>query len=316
MPLLLIVPGPPATAGPLVLSPVNVSACPTGEESAALARTLTGEGVRLCLTDSDPDHNRTVLSLLGPPGGIARAILALFSWALAHVDLARHTGVHPRVGSVDVVPLVPVRGTDMAACVAMSRRLGREIGDRFGVPVFLYGHSAAAPARAGVASIRRGGSEGLAARMAGGGDWAPDFGPGEPNLRAGVSILGARDPLIAFNVDLEGSDLETARAVARAVRESSGGLPGLMAIGVELAGRRAFQVAMNVTRVRPGCLEEAFDRVVGEAGKRGAEVAGSEIIGLVPEAAWPPGGARRLRSFNWSPERLVEFHVRAWDASH
>ena len=247
-------------------------------------------GVRLLDASSDRDHNRSVLTLAGEAEGLQAALLELYEQALAEIDLRRHEGVHPRVGAVDVVPFVPLGGASMEAAIAAAERLGAEVARRFGVPVYLYERAARRPARASLAEIRRGGFEGFAARIAEPA-WAPDFGPPRVHPTAGVTVIGARFFLIAFNVVLATPDVAVARAVARKVRESGGGLPAVRAMGVYLASRGLAQVSMNLTDYRRTSMPAAFERVRKEAQALGTRVIESEVIGLVPEAAaagWTP----------------------------
>ncbi|HEX3527468.1 MAG TPA: glutamate formimidoyltransferase [Thermoanaerobaculia bacterium] len=245
-------------------------------------------GARVLDVSSDPDHNRSVLTLAGGAEALHRALLALYETALAEIDLTRHQGVHPRLGAVDVVPFVPLGTTPMAEAAAAAERLAREVAERFSLPVYLYEQAARPhpghPGRRLLAEIRRGGFEGLAAKMADPA-WAPDAGPLHPHPTAGASVIGARFFLIAFNALLDTADVEVARAVARRVRESGGGLPAVRAMGVYLASRRQAQVSMNLVDFRRTSLLTALDRVRHEAAAFGARVTATEVIGLVPEEA-------------------------------
>ncbi len=263
----------------------NVSEGRRPEVVARLAGALSSvPGVRLLDVSSDPDHNRSVYSLAGEAGGLHAALLAFYETALAEVDLTRHKGVHPRVGAVDVVPFVPLGDTPMAAAIAAAERLAAEVSRRFGLPAYLYERAARHPGRTALADIRRGGFEGFAAKLA---DplWAPDFGPAQAHPTAGVTVIGARFFLIAFNVVLETPEVGVARAVARKVRESGGGLPAVRAMGVYLASRGLAQVSMNLVDYRRTSMLRALERVRQEAEVLGARVLESEVIGLVPEEA-------------------------------
>jgi glutamate formiminotransferase / 5-formyltetrahydrofolate cyclo-ligase len=241
-------------------------------------------GVRLLDVSSDPDHNRSVLTLAGEADGLHAALLALYAAALAEIDLTRHQGVHPRVGAVDVVPFVPLGDTPMAAAVAAAERLAAEVARRFGLPVYLYERAARRPERTALADIRRGGFEGFAGKIADPA-WAPDFGPPRLHPTAGVTVIGARFFLIAFNAVLETPDVAVARAVARKVRESGGGLPAVRAMGVYLASRGRAQVSMNLVDYRRTSILRALERVRQEAEALGTRVVESEVIGLVPAEA-------------------------------
>ncbi|MFL6192633.1 MAG: glutamate formimidoyltransferase [Thermoanaerobaculia bacterium] len=263
----------------------NVSEGRRPEVVARLAAAAaSGPGVRLLDRTSDPDHNRSVLTLAGGAEGLRQGLLALYETALAEIDLSRHQGVHPRVGAVDVAPFVPLGETPMAEAVAAAERLGAEVARRFGLPVYLYESAARRPERTRLADIRRGGFEGFPARIADPA-WAPDFGPARVHPTAGVTVVGARFFLIAFNAVLDTPDVAVARAIARRVRESDGGLPAVRALGVPLASRGLAQVSMNLVDYRRTPLLAAFRRVEQEAAALGAGVLESEVIGLVPAAA-------------------------------
>jgi glutamate formiminotransferase len=263
----------------------NVSEGRRPEVVARLAAAASSPpGVRLLDVSSDPDHNRSVLTLAGDAEGLVQGLLALYEVALAEIDLTRHQGVHPRVGAVDVVPFVPLGDTPMAEAVAAAERLAAEVARRFGLPVYLYERAARTPQRAALAAIRRGQFEGFAARLQDP-SWAPDFGPARVHPTAGVTVVGARSFLIAFNAVLDTPDVTVARAVARNVRESGGGLPAVRAMGVYLASRGRAQVSMNLVDFRRTPVLRALERVRAEAAALGARVVESELIGLMPEEA-------------------------------
>jgi glutamate formiminotransferase len=262
----------------------NVSEGRRPEVVARLAAAVSVPGARLLDLSSDPDHNRSVLTLAGDADGLHAALLALYEAALAEIDLTHHQGVHPRVGAVDVVPFVPLGDTPMAAAVAAAERLAPEVARRFGLPVYLYERAARRPGRTALADVRRGGFEGFAAKIADPA-WAPDFGPGRVHPTAGVTVIGARFFLIAFNAVLATPDVALARAVARRVRESGGGLPAVRAMGVYLASRGRAQVSMNLVDYRRTPIQTALARVRREAEALGTQVAECELIGLVPAEA-------------------------------
>ncbi|MEO6192923.1 MAG: glutamate formimidoyltransferase [Thermoanaerobaculia bacterium] len=267
----------------------NVSEGRRPEAVARLAAAASSPpGVRLLDVSSDPDHNRSVLTLAGEPGGLHQGLLALYEAALAEIDLTRHQGVHPRVGAVDVVPFVPLGDTPMAAAVAAAGRLAPEVARRFGLPVYLYERAARRPERTALANIRgnhrRGGFEGLAERLSDPA-WAPDFGPSRVHPTAGATVIGARFFLIAFNAVLATADVTAARAIARRVRESGGGLPAVRAMGVHLASRGLAQVSMNLVDYRRTPVARALERVEEEAAALGTRVVETEIVGLVPAEA-------------------------------
>ena len=263
----------------------NVSEGRRPEVVARLAAAVSAPpGVRLLDVSSDPDHNRTVLTLAGEPAGLHAALLALYETALAEIDLNRHQGVHPRVGAVDVVPFVPLGDTPMAAAVAAAEELASEVARRFDLPVYLYERAARHPGRTALADVRRGGFEGFAAKLAEAA-WTPDFGPARVHPTAGVTVIGARFFLIAFNAVLATPDVTVARAIARRVRESGGGLPAVRAMGVYLASRDRAQVSMNLVDYRRTPVLRALDRVREEAAALGTQVVETELIGLIPEEA-------------------------------
>jgi glutamate formiminotransferase len=263
----------------------NVSEGRRPEVVALLAAAVSSvPGVRLLDISSDADHNRTVLTLAGEAAALHQALLALYETALAEIDLTRHQGVHPRAGAVDVVPFVPLGSTPMAAAVAAAEGLAAEVAERFGLSVYLYEQAARRPERTALADIRRGGFEGFGAKIA---DplWAPDFGPARRHPTAGITVIGARFFLIAFNVLLDTDDVTVVRAVARKVRESGGGLPAVRAMGVYLASRGRAQVSMNLVDYRRTPMFRALERVREEAAILGAGVVESQVVGLVPEEA-------------------------------
>lgn len=274
---------------PLLESVPNVSEGRRPEVVARLAAAASsGPGVRLLDLSSDPDHNRSVLTLAGEPEGLLQGLLALYEAALAEIDLTRHQGAHPRIGAVDVVPFVPLGDTPMAAAVAAANRLAPDVARRFGLPVYLYERAARRPERTLLADIRgnnrRGGFEGLAARLADPA-WAPDFGPAHPHPTAGATVIGARFFLIAFNAVLTTADVSVARAIAGQVRERGGGLPAVRALGIHLASRDLAQVSMNLVDYRRTPILTALRRVEEEAAAMGTGVIETEVIGLIPEAA-------------------------------
>jgi glutamate formiminotransferase len=263
----------------------NVSEGRRPEVVARLAAAASSPpGVRLLDVSSDPDHNRSVLTLAGEPEGLHQGLLALYAAAVAEIDLNEHQGVHPRLGAVDVAPFVPLGDTPMEMAVAAAGRLAPEVAARFGMPVYLYERAARSPGRLALAEIRRGGFERLAAKLADPA-WAPDFGPARAHPTAGATVIGARFFLIAFNAVLATADVSVARAIARQVRESGGGLPAVRAMGVSLASRGLAQVSMNLVDYRRTPPARALERVVAAAAALGTRVVETEIIGLVPAAA-------------------------------
>jgi len=265
--------------------------------------------VLLLHTTMDHDHHRSVLTFAGPPDAVGEAALRVISTATDLIDLRRHEGVHPRIGSTDVVPFIPIRDVSMDECVSLARTVGQEVGTRFDIPVFLYEQAATHQHRRRLEAIRSGGLNGLASRMEEDPTWHPDFGPVHLHETAGATVIGAREPLIAFNVNLNTEDLSAAKDIARAIRESAGGLPRLKAIGVKLASRHMVQVAMNLTDYRVTPMHKAFQAVATESAKRGIDIVGSELIGLVPQAAFDHVAAASLHLEPFNPTNILETRI-------
>lgn len=249
---------------------------------AALARPFRDTpGVKLLDVSSDPHHNRTVITAAGEPEALLSATFLVVREAVAKIDLNSHRGAHPRMGAADVVPFIPLKGVTMAECVALAKRLGEMVGE-MGVPVVLYEEAASAPHRRNLAQVRKGEFEGWPEKIKDPA-WRPDYGPSQVHPTAGVCAVGARPPLIAYNVNLNTSDLNVAKAIAKKVRHLGGGLRYVKALGVP-AGEKV-QVSMNLTDYRGTAIYQALEMVRMEARRFGVEVAGSEIVGLVPLAA-------------------------------
>ena len=266
-------------------------------------------GVRLLDYSSDPSHNRSVYTLVGDADGVKRATLALFEQAVAAIDLRTHRGEHPRLGAVDVVPFVPIEGITMAECVALAQEVGAAVADRFGVPVFLYEEASANPARRNLEDIRRGEFEGLATKMRNV-EWTPDFGPAVPHPSAGASVIGARMPLIAYNINLNTNRLDVAKKIAAAIRHSSGGLRYVKAAGFMLEDRGIAQVSMNLTNYEKTPIFRVFEIVKREAARHGVSILESEIVGLVPSAALTAAAEFYLQIERFGPEQVLENKLR------
>lgn len=240
--------------------------------------------VKVLDVKSDKDHNRTVLTLAGNEDGLKQAIHALFEGALKHIDLRKHKGEHPRMGAVDVVPFIPVREVTMEECIEFSKQMAEHIATSFQVPVYLYEKSASRTDRQNLASIRKGEFEGFSEKI-NFPEWKPDYGPTEVHPSAGVVAVGAREFLVAYNINLDTEDLQIASKIARAIRHSSGGLRYVKAMGVMLEERKVAQVSMNLTNFRKTPIFRVFEMVKTEASRYGVNVLGSEIVGLVPNDA-------------------------------
>jgi glutamate formiminotransferase len=268
-------------------------------------------GVHLLDHTMDPDHHRCVLTIAGEPEAVVEAAFRAIHVATDLIDLQNHTGAHPRVGATDVVPFIPIRGTTMQDCVQLAKRLGQRVGQELDIPVFLYERAALHPDHAPLEAVRRGGLEGLAFRMESDPDWTPDFGPSHLHKSAGAVVIGARPPLIAFNVNLHSTNLELARSIAKTIRQSNGGISHLKAIGVELASRRMVQVAMNLIDYEVTPLHVVFGAVQTQAALHGVTVAGSEIVGLVPQAALVETAMEALRLDRFDPAQVLETKIEA-----
>jgi glutamate formiminotransferase / 5-formyltetrahydrofolate cyclo-ligase len=260
----------------------------------AAAAVKAAPGVVLLDRTSDPDHNRSVLTFLGDGEPLVAAMTALVEASLAAIDLRTHKGAHPRLGAVDVVPFVPVRGATAAECVGLAKSLGKTLAERFGLPVFLYEDAASSPERQNLATIRKGEFEGLAKKMQDPA-WKPDFGPSAPHPSGGAVVVGARAPLIAYNINLGTADLAVADRIAKAIRHLSGGYRFVKAMGVKLEARGQVQVSINMTNFEKTPLHRVFETVRSEAERHGVPVVGSEIVGLVPQAALLAAAGHYLR---------------------
>lgn len=275
------------------------------EEIVAAA---AGPGRRVIDYSLDPDHNRAVITIVGTPDGIEDGIVGLTGRALALIDLRRHTGAHPRMGAVDVVPFVPVRGVTMEDCVEISRRVGARLAAEYDLPIYLYEESARSPARRDLAAIRKGEFEGLAEKMLLP-EWAPDFGPARPHPSGGATAVGAREFLIAYNIELATSDLSVAKRIARAVRGSSGGLRYVKALGFPLEDKGIVQVSMNLTNFRKTPILRVFELVQREAARYGVNVTRSELVGMAPRQAIYDVAAMSLQLDSLSPDQILEDRI-------
>ena len=234
-------------------------------------------GVLLLQRDLDPDHNRSVITFAGTAKVVVEGALRGIAMAVERIDLRRHSGVHPRIGAADVVPFVPLEGATLDHCAGLARQVGKAVWERLGVPVYFYEAAAASPDRAPLENVRRGGFENPAL--------APDLGGPQLHVSAGACAIGARNLLVAFNVNLNSSDLTVAKAIARKIRASSGGLPFVKAMGVPLASRGMVQVSMNLTNFEATPLSRVVAAVQAEAAAHGVSIAGTEVVGLAPRKA-------------------------------
>jgi glutamate formiminotransferase len=265
-------------------------------------------GVRLLDYQRDADHNRLVVTTVGEPEAMKAAVLAAMAAAIAAIDLRTHAGQHPRMGAVDVVPFIPVKNLSVKEAVELSREVAAAAADRFKLPIFLYEESATAGHRKNLADIRKGQFEGMPQKLRLP-EWKPDFGPAEVHPTAGVTAVGARMPLIAYNVNLGTPNLDIANDIARKVRHLSGGLRYCKALGIEVKERGIVQVSMNLTDYTRTALYRAFELVRIEAERWGVPVVGSEIVGLVPMGALVDAAAYYLRLENFTPEQVLEARI-------
>ena len=288
----------------------NVSEGRRTDVVEGLAAALRSDpGVRLLDYSSDASHNRSVFTLVGEAAPLKTAILALFARAASEIDLRTHRGEHPRLGAVDVIPFVPIEGVTMADCVALARDVGATVAAEFGIPVYLYEEASADPQRRNLEDIRRGEFEGLSTKMATAG-WQPDFGPAQPHPSAGASVIGARMPLIAYNINLNTDRLDVAKKIAAAIRHSSGGLRYVKAMGVKVEDRNLAQVSMNLTNYEKTPIFRVFELVKREAERYGIAILESEIVGLVPSAALVSSAEFYLQLGRFSAAQVLENKLR------
>lgn len=262
-------------------------------------------GVILANLSMDPDHHRMVVSLLGQESGLTRAILELYELASEFIDLRIHQGVHPRIGAVDVVPFVPLAGTSMERARDLALDTARQIAQHFQVPLILYEESAQRPENRVLPDLRRGGLEGLSQRLQ---QIPPDFGPLQPHPQLGATILGARRPLVAFNLVLKSDDLEKARTIARALRGSNGGLPSVRALGLYLESKQKVQISINLTDPNQVDLGQVYQEAEKLCRQQGVEIESSELIGLAPARSFLKLAQHHLRMPNLEPGQLLEWN--------
>ena len=265
-------------------------------------------GVKLLDYSNDEDHNRLVVTVVGEPEPLRDAVLEAVGVAVELIDLNHHQGQHPRMGAVDVVPFIPIRGVTMDDAIALSREVGEEAARRYGLPVFLYEKSATAPHRENLAAIRKGEFEGMAEKIHQP-EWKPDFGPAERHPTAGTVAIGARMPLVAYNINLSTPSLEIAHDIAKKIRFIGGGLRYCKAMGVELKDRGITQVSINMTDYTRTALYRAFELVRIEARRYGVSIVGSEIIGLVPMEALIDTASYYLGLENFSLRQVLEARI-------
>jgi glutamate formiminotransferase/formiminotetrahydrofolate cyclodeaminase len=291
-------------ASPLIECIPNFSEARKPEVVEAILAAITGvPGISLLNCSSDTDHNRTVITFVGPPAAVEEAAFRGIQKAADLIDLNQHTGSHPRIGATDVVPFVPISGVEMAECVQIARRLGKRVGEEIQVPVYLYEEAATRPDRVNLEDIRRGQYEGLKVEIASDPDRAPDFGPARLGA-AGATVIGARPPLIAYNVYLTTQDVGIAKQIAKAMRHSSGGFRYVKGLGMLVDGRA--QVSMNLTNFRRTPIHRVVEAIRREAARYGVAIHHAELVGLIPGEALMEAAAWYLQLDDFDPDQVLE----------
>jgi glutamate formiminotransferase len=263
------------------------------------------KGAQVLDISSDADHNRSVLTMVGNEQGLKDAILILFEKAIEHIDLTKHKGEHPRMGAVDVVPFVPIKGVTMDDCVALSKEIGELVANKFDIPVYLYEESASSPERESLPKIRKGQFEGFFEKIKQP-EWKPDFGPQEVHPTAGVVAIGARMFLIAYNVYLSTDNVEIADKIAKAIRHISGGLRYVKALGMMIEERKLTQVSINLVDYQKTPIYRVFELIRAEARRYGVHIVDSEIVGMVPSEALIDTAQYYLQLAGFSSSQVLE----------
>lgn len=268
----------------------------------------TKQDVKLLNYSSDKDHNRMVITAIGEPQALKKAVIESIGKAIELIDLNQHTGQHPRMGAADVVPFIPIRNVTMDEAITLAKEVAKEVSDKFNLPVYLYEKAASNPQRENLATVRKGGFEGLSEKLKQP-EWKPDFGPSKPHPTAGASIIGARTFLIAYNINLNTDRIEIANNIAKKIRYIGGGLRYCKAMGVELKERNIVQVSMNLTDYTKTSIYQVFELVKVEAKRYGVTIAGSELIGLSPMNALLDAAEYYLGLENFSAKQIIETHL-------
>jgi glutamate formiminotransferase len=276
-----------------------------------VAAIKTVPGAVLLDRESDADHNRSVVTFVAPPDRVVDAAIAAAKKAAELIDLNEHKGEHPRMGATDVIPFVPISGVTMADCVELARQCGERMWRELSIPVYLYEKAATRPERENLAAVRKGQFEGIRGEIATNEARLPDFGEARLHPTAGITAVGARAPLIAYNVNLGTSDIEIANKIARAVRHLSGGLRYVKALGFELKDRGIVQVSMNMVNYEGTPLFRVFEMIKREAERYGVPVVGSEIVGLVPQGALNAVADFYLQLEDFSENQILEHRLQA-----
>lgn len=288
----------------------NVSEGRDAAKVKRIAAAFTSAGGTLLDVSSDADHHRSVITFAGTPKEVVTGAVAGARAARDLIDLTQHRGEHPRMGAADVIPFIPLGSAEMRHAVAAAEEAAEQIAQDLGVPTFLYGEAARTPARRDLAWVRKGQFEGLSVSVPTDPERVPDFGPRRVHPTAGASAVGARFFLIAFNVNLKSRDVAVAKQIAREIREKDGGLPGVKALGFDLEALGQVQVSMNLVDYRRTSPIQVFDVISAKAEAAGVEVAGSELVGLIPEAAVPPGFAERVQLIGFDEDQVIEARLR------
>lgn len=271
-------------------------------------------GIILLDKEMDADHNRSVITFVGKPESVKQAAFKATKKAMKLIDLNQHQGEHPRIGATDVIPFVPLQETTMADCVNLAKTLGEKISRQLQIPVYLYEEAASRPERRNLAHIRHGGFEGLREKLGKNPNCKPDFGPERIHPTAGATVVGARFFLIAYNINLVTDDIRIAKRIARIIRESSGGLPCVKALGVILADKNIAQVTMNLTNYRITSMKTVFEKVKIEAEKSGTKILKSELIGLLPAEALNGTSPKELLMSNFNANLIIENRLNQFES--
>jgi len=269
---------------------------------------IATEGVKLLDYSPDKDHNRVVVTVMGEPESVKKAMVEAAGIAIANIDMTKHSGEHPRMGAIDVVPFIPIQNFTMDEAVALAKETAQEISEKYALPIFLYEKAAATPARENLANIRKGEFEAMKEKLQQP-EWKPDFGPAAVHPTAGATVVGARMPLVAFNINLGTNNIEIANKIAKCIRHISGGLRFVKAMGVDLKEKGIVQVSINMTDFTKTSLYRAFEMVKFEAQRYGVPIVGSEIIGLTPMEALVDTAVYYLQIEDFNIKQVIEYRM-------
>ena len=273
-----------------------------------IAPFIETEGCKLLDYNPDKDHNRVVVTVIGEPEAVKRAVVEAAGIAIANIDMNKHRGEHPRMGAIDVVPFIPIKNVTMEESVALAKEVAEEMANKYNLPIYLYEKAATSSQRENLANIRKGEFEGFKEKIQLP-EWKPDFGPAVQHPTAGSTVVGARMPLVAFNINLDTSDIDIANKIAKCIRHISGGFRYTKAMGVDLKERGIVQVSINMTDFTKTALYRVFETVKFEAARYGVNIVGSEIIGLTPTEALVDTAAYYLRLENFSMNQVLENRI-------